>query len=222
MSGKIVVLLFCFIILVLSCNTTEPPPPEKTITLTLEDNASIEAWIKLTSTNLQLPTTVILKQNDQTRETINLITPDTLLYIDSLLPNQQYTFHSTMQPSSQAEVKSNVLSVTTMDTTSHEFTWQMFNFGEHSSSVLNDVAIIDKNNIWAAGAIYMNDSLGNPDPKPYGIAKWDGQMWGLKKLFYNNNLIVAPIRGILVLNPNDIYLAAGSVFHLKYGLFTPD
>ena len=45
------------------------------------------------------------------------------------------------------------------DTTSHNFTWETWTFGEHSSSVLNDVAIIDENNIWAVGEIYMNDSL---------------------------------------------------------------
>lgn len=214
MSKKIVVLLFVFIGFLQSCNTTEPPPPGERITLTLilEDVSSIEAWVTLTTTNLQLPTTITLKQNDQTRSIINLVNGDTLLYIDSLLPNQTYSFHTTIQPSSQAEVKSNVLNVTTMDTTSHDFIWQTFTFGEHSSSVLRDVAIIDENNIIVVGGIFLNDSLGQPDPQAYGIAKWDGQTWELMKLFYNTNLIVAPIRGILVLSPNEIYLAAGSIF----------
>jgi len=47
-----------------------------------------------------------------------------------------------------------------MDTTSHNFTWQTWTFGEHSSSRLYDVAIINENNIWAVGEIYMKDSLG--------------------------------------------------------------
>ncbi len=59
--------------------------------------------------------------------------------------------------------------ITTMDTTSHNFTRQSFTFGQHSSSVLYDVAIIDENNIWAVGDIYMNDSLGNPDPNRYNL-----------------------------------------------------
>ena len=92
MSKKIVVLLFIFIGFLQSCNTTEPPPVEKTITLTLEDTASIEAWIKLTTNNLQLPTDVTLNHNDQTIETINLITSDTLLYIDFYSQIQHTTF----------------------------------------------------------------------------------------------------------------------------------
>ena len=92
MSKKIVVLLFIFIGLLQACNTTEPPPAEKTITLSLEDTASIEAWIKLTTNNLQLPTDVTLNHNDQTIETINLITSDTLLYIDFYSQIQHTTF----------------------------------------------------------------------------------------------------------------------------------
>jgi len=197
-----------------TCNSVEPPPQEKTITLTQEDVSCIETWLKLTTTNIQLPATLTLKKNNETLKTINLDKADTLLYIDSLLPNQQYTFLAAIRPSNHAgEVESNELSVTTLDTTSHNFTWQKFTFGEHSSSNLRDVAIIDENNIWAVGEIYSNDSLGNPDPQAYSVAIWDGQSWEFKKLFYNTNLIVAPIRGILVLNPSDIYLAAGSIFH---------
>jgi hypothetical protein len=41
------------------------------------------------------------------------------------------------------------------------------------------VAIIDENNIWAVGGIYMDDSTGQPDPEPYGLVHWDGNKWNL-------------------------------------------
>jgi hypothetical protein len=66
----------------LNCNTTEPPINEKEITLKLEDVSCTEGWISLTTTNLKFPTTVTLKQDNQTRITINLIKADSLLYID--------------------------------------------------------------------------------------------------------------------------------------------
>jgi hypothetical protein len=47
-----------------------------------------------------------------------------------------------------------------IDTTSHNFNFQTWRFGEYSSSTLYDVAIIDENNIWAVGEIYLNDSTG--------------------------------------------------------------
>jgi hypothetical protein len=98
-----------------------------------------------------------------------------------------------------------------LEISSHNFTWQTWTFGEYDASFLLDVAIIDENNILAVGEIYMNNSLGQPDPEPYGIAIWDGQNWELKKIFHSLNIPVTP-RGIHVISPNEIYLAAGSIF----------
>ncbi|GIK22048.1 MAG: hypothetical protein PHY57_11300 [Ignavibacterium sp.] len=57
-------LLIGFSLFLKSCNTTEPPPngQKPTLELTLEDVSCIEAWIQLKTTNLQLPTTITLKQ----------------------------------------------------------------------------------------------------------------------------------------------------------------
>ncbi|NWG27101.1 MAG: glucosyl transferase, partial [Ignavibacteriaceae bacterium] len=139
-------------LLIKSCDTADPPD-NKSLTLKLEDVSCTEAWIELTSTNLQLPTTVTIKQNSQTQLTINLVKSDTLLYIDSLLPNVTYNYQASGIGN---QVSSNVLNVTTLNTTSHDFTWQTWTFGEHSHSRLNDVTIINENNIWAVGEIYMN------------------------------------------------------------------
>jgi hypothetical protein len=73
-----------------------------------------------------------------------------------------------------------------IDTTSHNFTFQTWTFGEHSSSILYDVTIIDENNIWAVGEIYMNDTLGQPDPQPYSVAHWDGSDWTIIKVPYHD------------------------------------
>jgi hypothetical protein len=93
----------------------------------------------------------------------------------------------------------------TLDTTSHNFTWQTFTFGERTST-LYDVAIIDENNIWAVGEIYMNDSLGNPDPTFYNAAHWDGQSWQLKRILYKGGIWT--IRAIFAFNENDIWFSA--------------
>ena len=97
------------------------------------------------------------------------------------------------------------------DTTSHNFTFQFWTFGEHSGSTLRDVVVIDENSIYTVGEIYLLDSLGQPDPQAYGVAIWDGQDWELKKMFYNTNIPVTP-RGIFVVSPTEIYLASGSIF----------
>ncbi len=122
--------LILLLLISASCNTTEPPS-NTTLTLKLEDVSCIEAWIKLKTTNLQLPTTLTLIQFNPTGDTVTqniiLSNADSLLYIDSLLPNQTYKFIATIE---QSNNKSNELSSATLDTTSHNFSYQTFEFVE--------------------------------------------------------------------------------------------
>ena len=211
-----------FLLSLTTCSTTEPPiPPEETkptLTLELDDTSCTEAWLQLKTKDLELPAELTLKQYNSSGDSVSHIfllnTPDSLLYIDSLFPNKTYKFLITMQQSNNA---SNELSVTTMDTTSHNFTYQTFEFGEPltgNSSRLYDVAIINENNIWAVGEIYVNDSLGQTDV--YGLIHWDGNTWEKIKLWYSSPLggtfVLSNIRGILYRNQNEIWFAAGSIF----------
>lgn len=101
------------------------------------------------------------------------------------------------------------------DTTSQNFTFQTWTFGEHSSSTLYDVTIINDTSIWAVGEIYLNDSLGQPDPHPYGLVHWNGTDWDVKRLTAQNPTggfsYIIPT-GIFVINPTEIWLARGGVF----------
>ena len=184
------VLLITLSFLLKSCNTTEPPPPppdgeKPTLELTLEDVSCIEAWINLETTNLQLPETIELKQINLIGDTLSqdliLNTQDSLLYVDSLLPNQTYSFVASH--SGLSGISSNELSVKTMDTTSHDFTFETFAFGTIGSSTLYDVAIINENNIWAVGEILVADTSQNGYTM-YNAVHWDGNNWELKRIMF--------------------------------------
>lgn len=101
------------------------------------------------------------------------------------------------------------------DTTSHEFVWQVDTLGDGNSSVLEDVVIIDGNNIWAVGEIYLKDSTGQFDLTPYPAVQWDGNNWMPRRVYYQSGPtqnIIGWIRGISCLGSSDYWLAAGSVF----------
>ena len=96
-----VFLLLCLSILPqISCSTTElPTPPDETkptLTLAIDDASCTEAWLQLTTKDLELPAELTLKQynptGDSVTQTFSLSTKDSLLYIDSLLPNQTYQY----------------------------------------------------------------------------------------------------------------------------------
>ncbi|MCK9280031.1 MAG: glucosyl transferase, partial [Melioribacteraceae bacterium] len=89
-----------------------------------------------------------------------------------------------------------------------DFVWETFTFGEHSSSSLYDVAIIDENNIWAVGEIYLKDSTGQIEPHYYNLAKWDGSTWHLSRVYYYQNgaAYLTHLRTIQAFNKDDIWL----------------
>ena len=163
----------------LSCDSTEPPPivppppppPDyRNITLTVEDISYTEAWINVKTDSISFPATITLLKNTN-EEKFVLFNSDTTVYVDSLQPNVNYTFQAVLTGDT---IRSDTVKAKTLEPTSHNFTWETWEFGTHSSSALYDVAIIDENNIWAVGEIYMNDSLGNPDSKLYNLIKWNG------------------------------------------------
>lgn len=199
-----------------NCDTTEPPS-NKTISLTFEDASSTEVWLNLRTENISIPQQLNLLQNDTLRYSINLTSNDTTLYIDSLLPNQTYKFKSTVHLITQTTNQlftSNILQAATMDTTSHNFTWETFTIGKNG--ILRDVAIIDENNIWAVGEIYLDDSTGGGGL--HNAAHWDGNEWKILRIptatyggFIRNEIL----NTILAFSENEIWTfsSAGSYSH---------
>jgi hypothetical protein len=212
-------LLFLFTI---SCDSNEPPT-NTTLSLTLEDVSCTEAWLQLTTNNIQLPATINLLKNNSVTQTFCLSTQDSLLYIDSLLPNQSYKFKVVLNTANNPQPTTNEVLAQTLDTTSHNFTWQTFEFGQHSSSILYDVAIIDENNIWAVGRIYLNDSLGIPDLVIYNAVHWNGTEWSAKKIPYNyqGSSFYSPIKSVIAFEQNDIWFCGNGVINWDGINFVP-
>ncbi|VAX24633.1 hypothetical protein MNBD_IGNAVI01-1727 [hydrothermal vent metagenome] len=177
--------LFIFVLLLLtSCDTTEPPSSHK-LTLTEEDASCTEAWLNLKLDNISLPTEVSLKQNDSTIITATINSSDTTLYIKNLLPNRTYSFYSTISSfQNSSAIKSNNVSITTMDTTSHDITWETFTIGD--GGLLRDVAVINENNIWAVGEIHTAETdqfdSNGVWVQPYNAVHWNGEKWKLIRI----------------------------------------
>ena len=114
---KAFLLLYLSFLAQFSCNTTEPPlPPETkpTLTLALDDTSCTEAWLQLTTKDLELPAELTLKQYNPTGDSVSQIfvlnTQDSLLYVDSLLtkpniPVSKYPASSIKYPVSSNQLK---------------------------------------------------------------------------------------------------------------------
>lgn len=217
---KIFYILTLIILLVaISCDTTEPPPPpdgeKPTLALALDDASCTEAWLQLTTKDLELPAELTLKQYNPTGDSLSKIfllnTQDSLLYIDSLLPNQTYNFQSVIQSIKQS---SNEITVTTMDTTSHNFTFESWTFGTIGSSTLYDVAIINESNIWAVGEILVADTSIN-GYTTYNAVHWDGIQWELMRIpfLFQGDSFYNPIYAVFAFSADDIWFGIGNLIH---------
>ncbi len=103
---------------------------------------------------------------------------------------------------------------TTMDTTSHNFTWHMDTLGA-TSSVLSDVAIINDTLAYVVGEMYLRDSTGQTDPMRFNAAIWNGDTWDIQRIpyLYGGHPVYNPIQAVFAFSSNDIWFAGNGVIH---------
>jgi hypothetical protein len=122
------------------CNTTEP---NNNLQINVDDISCSEAWINITR---QTGNEVVLNRDDKEVQRITLTSSPQIIYDDSLLPNKSYTYQALRNNEA-----SNKITITTLDTTSNDYSWQTFTFGGAASSSFEDVVIVNENDIWAVG-----------------------------------------------------------------------
>ena len=203
----ILILILIFLFSLESCKSPTAPN-NKNLTLTISDVSCTEAWITLSSNNVPLPANILIKKNGNEFLNINLVNKDTALYDSSLLPNQTYSYQAVYNNGFNLGM-SEVVSAKTMDTTSNNYSWQLYTLGNAlgASSTLYDVAIINDTSIWAVGEINIQDSIGM-----FNAVHWDGKNWNLKRIEYytvcgQTNRTPYPARSILAYNENEIWIA---------------
>jgi len=210
--GALVLLFFSFSCPHLGCNTTEPPPAS-TVQLSVEDAGVTEAWLKVSLTDNNEPRTVALKRDGQTVQTLRISSLDSIVVDTALLPHRSYSYKAYRVTDSRFIDSSTQLTLTTMDTTSHDWVFDPpVLLGDGSSSVLYDVAIINDTLAYAVGEIYKRDSLGNWDPNAYNLAKWNGGNWELMRIqFYTfcgqSGMGSYPAKAIFAFSAQDIWVA---------------
>ncbi|MHB2154511.1 hypothetical protein ACX8XN_08950 [Calditrichota bacterium GD2] len=201
-----VLILLSFVLFLSSCKrSTEPLYNPTNLQLKLLDVSCTEAWLSLQAKSDYLNKTLKLFKDDKLILEKPLTTEDSLLYVDGLWPNTGYAFKAAVYDGNKLLTRSPAVTAATMDTTSHNFEWQTFEFGgEGGSSSFYDVAIIDENDIWAVGEIYTaNDK--------YNAAHWDGEKWELKKIDWDG--VVSRLTCVFAFSSNDVWFGVTNLIH---------
>lgn len=159
-----------------------------------------------------MPATVRLLRDGQRTSDFRLLTTDSLLLNEGLLPRRTYTYQlQKLNADSSVLETSASVQVTTIDTTSHSFQFSIDTLGV-TSSLLYDVAIINDTLAYAVGEMYLRDSTGLVDPRAYNAAKWNGVRWELKRIAFIGPCSAVdypPLKAIWAFSQNSILVTNG-------------
>jgi hypothetical protein len=215
-----ITLTIIFLLLSFSCKETPPEPGNGSKgngMLIVEDVGVTDAVLRLRVPGGLMNRVITLRrqntkqQNDtatifHSQLTTHRSPTDTLIIDESLLPKQSYRYALTLENIFNLKERS-YADIVTLDTTSHNFTWQIDTLGDGNSSVLYDVAIINDTCVYAVGEIYKRDSLGNWNNIPYNFLKWDGKNWEMK------SITSVPVRSIFVFSDTNIWAGTSGPYH---------
>jgi hypothetical protein len=211
LSGLIITAL-----LFVSCRTDQMPL-EPELTLAVEDVSCTEVWLKAEGIGSH---EFILERDGTEIENYSVIN-ENIIYDDSLRPNTSYSYRLTRL---SGDERSRDVTATTLDTTSHDFQWEVIEFpSPYGSGVLRDVAIINENDIWAVGEIYADSAQPS---LPYNTVHWDGQKLELMRIKTNacGGVDYPPIRAVFAFTTDDVLFAHidGSITHYDGNDFVND
>lgn len=170
------------LVLIAGCKDSPPAPPPSpppyvsSVQLTKEDSSLTEIWLKLRLTDASPPRSYVVKRDSQTVFTGTFLSQDTVLADTGLAMNRLYSYKAFRANGSTYTDSSAPLHVTTMDTTSQNFTFEIDTLGVNASTLF-DIAIVNDTLAYAVGQMLLRDSTGHIDPLLYNAAKWDGVKW---------------------------------------------
>lgn len=216
-------------LILIDCREDTASPTPLAISITAEDVGVTDALIKLkVEFNAVGGISYQLKRDGQIIFTLSYpylaqrSVLDTLILDEGLLPKHTYTYKAYRMIATAAIDSSTPLAFTTMDTTSHNFTWQIDTLGDGSSSVLYDVAIINDTLAYAVGEIYKRDSTGQFETTMYNMAKWNGQDWKLERAYFywQGQSYVTQLYSVFAFAEDDIWVGTGGPYHWDGHIWT--
>jgi hypothetical protein len=208
MHSKLQLFVLSLIIIFQQC--TESPEPDYDIFLSAEDYLCTYAKLKVTVPDSGYTDHFRLTRNNKNILETALIDEDTVITDKGLKPDTDYRYQAYYLKNSTVKDSSNEVFVHTRPTTSHNFVWELDSLGIRRS-LIRDVWIVNENDIWAVGQIYMPDpdsSWSGTGEERFNAAHWDGNEWEIMRIVNS-----APLYSIWYFNENDIWVSSGFPMH---------
>ncbi|MCK5520536.1 MAG: hypothetical protein KAI81_05455, partial [Candidatus Marinimicrobia bacterium] len=179
-------------------------PPEKEININFtEDHAGPTfASFKINTDNFEKELNFTLFRNDSTLLWGKYTGGDTLLCDWELKADSVYNYYIVFDDDDELYMQSKTITIQTMGTTSHEFTWETVKICENGGYI-QAVEAVTADNVWAVGDFSCpdDDSSGYSSSN---AAHYNGDSWILKSIHSS-----APLYEIHYFDENDIWVTSG-------------
>jgi hypothetical protein len=176
------------------------------VTVSGADVGVTDAYLRITMNDRNPIRDFVLMRGGATILSGALAGRDTVVYDAGLAQNSSYTYKVLRTYNGEAIDSSLPGSITTLDTTSHSWSWQIDTLG-YLTSYLFDAAIINDNDFWVVGEVYLG-----PSQDPYCAVEWTPSGWKYKRFYYKTvyqgteyQNLVTNVRDIVIFSSNDIW-----------------
>jgi len=190
---------------VLSCGKdTVVGPAIPTVELQALRIEAIEVALKITLTDTLTPRTFALRRDGVMIASGEMLRNETTVVDTTVRPAQSYLYRALRTINGEAVDSSDVVAVTTLDTTLHSYTWEQQTIGVFQSS-LSDVWGSTPNDVWAVGRITDTTAGFRPN-----ATHFDGNTWSLVQIEEGFDVF-----GIFGFTANNIFAVGtnGRVYH---------
>lgn len=193
------------LLLITSASSCKEPtkPIELPVTLEAVSVAVTDVRLKVSMNDSGTVRHYRLARDGELRNEGSFVGTDTTLADRSLVPNTSYTYRAFSLHDGQVVDSSDIVLVITMDTTSHEFSWQWDTLAQ--TGTLFGVYALTETDVWVVGT--MTDKIDGWNYY-YNAAHWDGSKWDRINIDPG-----ATAYQIIVFSIDDIWVAASAVNH---------
>ncbi len=211
---RLIICLFIWFLLLSSCrNKSVVGPGFPPLELTTDWVGSVEVGLRLGTNDTSGRRQFEVKRNKTSIFFGPVAAAETTLVDTGLLPIETYRYRAFRWQENEAVDSSNVLTVTTMDTTSHEFVWEKIELG-NLGGFFKDVAAISENDVWAVGFLPVQP-MSTVDAN--NAAHWDGQSWTLHPILFptfcgSSGETAAPAEAVFAFSSDDVWFTNGGTF----------
>ncbi len=196
-------------------NVIESKNEPTRLTLTLQDISCIDAVLSVKPQFSDRPYYCRVYRDSVLLYSDSVYNSDVIVIDSLLLPKKHYFFKAFAFHRDGAKDSSNIVSVVTLDTTSHEFSFVIDTFGVEYQGIYNKLfsaSLISNDLIWVVGKIDKGEKDTNGYNITYNAIRWNGSKWDLQQVpmrnYQRSTFGFHPLQAIYASTENNIYVVS--------------